>query len=185
MDMDMETKDNLNIVLVGMMGGGKSYIGNKLAKLLVHFSYIDTDKEIEENTGITISELFETHSEKYFRALESEIINKISQNRNQIISIGGGAFENPENINALRKNGLVFYLKAPAKELFKRIENETGRPMLGTDFSVKTIENLLKKREKNYLKADFIIDTNQKQAYTILNDILKEYENYVKQKVNC
>ena len=181
----MEANDNLNIVLVGMMGAGKTYIGGKLAKLLSHFTYIDTDKEIEEMTGLTIPEIFEQQSENYFRELEAETIGKVSQDRNQIISIGGGAFENIENINALKKNSLVFYLKAPAKELFKRIENETNRPLLNDDFSVKTIENLLKKRDKNYQKAHFVIDTNQKQAYTILDDILKEYENYVKQRTCC
>lgn len=185
----MEAKDNLNIVLIGMMGAGKSYIGGKLAKLLAHFSYVDVDKRIEENTGLTIPEIFETQGESYFRKLESEVINEVAQNKNQIISIGGGAFENPENIKALKENGLVFYLKASAKELFKRIENEAqgsqNRPMLNQDFSVKTIEKLLKKREKNYLKANFVIDTNQKQAYTILDDILGEYETYVKQKTVC
>lgn len=168
-----------------MMGAGKTYIGKKLAKLLAHFDYIDTDNEIEKNTGLTISEIFEKYSEDYFRELESETIKKFSQNRNQVISLGGGAFENPENIKELRKNGLIFYLKATPKELFERIEHETHRPLLIEDFSQKIIRNLLKCRELNYLKADFVIDTNQKQAYTILDDILKEYENYVKQKIGC
>lgn len=172
--------NNLNIVLIGMMGAGKTYIGAKLAKLLAHFKYVDTDKKIEEDTGLTISEIFEKYSEKYFRELEAEVIKEVSQDKNQIISIGGGAFQNPENIIALKKTGLVFYLRAHSKELFKRIENETHRPLLNEDFSVDTIKNLLKKREKNYLKANFVIDTEQKQAYTILNDILSEYEDYVK-----
>lgn len=181
----MDTTDNLNIVLVGMMGAGKTFMGNKLAKLLSHFTYIDTDKLIEERAGLTISEIFEKHSEKYFRGLEAEIINEVSQNKNQILSIGGGAFENAENVYALKKNGLIFYLKAPAKELFNRIKDETNRPLLSKNFSKRTITNLLKKREQNYLKANFVIDTNQKQAYTILDDILKEYENYVKQRTCC
>lgn len=181
----MESEENLNIVLIGMMGAGKTYIGGKLAKLLAHFSYVDIDSEIENNTKSSISEIFEKHSESYFRELETNTIKEFAKNKNQIISIGGGAFEKSENINALKENGLIFYLKAPAQELFKRIENETNRPVLGKDFSQKTIENLLKKREKNYKKADFIIDTNQKQAYTILNDILKEYEQYVKQRACC
>lgn len=184
----MENHDNLNIVLVGMMGAGKSYIGSKLAKLLSHFSYVDTDEAIEDAAGLSIPEIFEQKSEKYFRELEEEIILKISKNKNQIISIGGGAFENPKSISALKENGLIFYLKAPANELFSRIENTSTtpdqRPLLKGDFSLKAIEKLLKKREKNYLSANFIINTNQKQAYTILNDILSEYENYVNQR-NC
>lgn len=178
----MEKVENLNIVLIGMMGAGKSYIGGKLAKLLSHFDYVDTDAKIEADTGLTIPEIFENFGELHFRQLETKTIKEVSQKRNQIISIGGGAFENPENVSSLRKNGLVFYLKAPAKELFKRIEKETHRPILNQDFSQKTLENLLKKRERNYLKADFVINTEQQQAYTILNDILMEYENYVKQK---
>ncbi|MDD3435636.1 MAG: shikimate kinase [Candidatus Gastranaerophilales bacterium] len=181
----MEAKDNLNIVLAGMPGAGKTYIGSKLAKLLAHFSYIDTDEEIKKETGLEITEIFENHSEKYFRELELEIIKKVSKERNQIISIGGGAFENHENVKELKKNGLVFYLEAPAKELFARIKNETHRPLLNEDFSLKTVEKLLRKREKNYFKADFIINTYQKPAYTILDDILSEYDNYVKQRTFC
>jgi len=176
---------NKNIVLIGMMGAGKSYIGGKLAKLLAHFSYVDTDAEIERTTGLTIPEIFELHGEKHFRTLEATIIKEISKNKDQIISIGGGAFQNPENRKALNSNGITFYLKAPAKELFKRIENETNRPLLNDEFPQKTIERLLRNREKNYIKANFIIDTYQKQAYTILNDIISEYENYVKQKTFC
>lgn len=178
----MDTKNNLNIVLVGMMGAGKTYIGGKLAKLLAHFTYVDTDAEIEKNTDLSIPEIFEKYSEKYFRELESAIIDKFAQNKNQIISIGGGAFENPANISALKKNGLIFYLKAPAKELFDRIKDENNRPLMNADFSQKNIESLLRKREKNYMKADFVINTYKNHAYTILNDILSEYENYVKQK---
>lgn len=178
----MDTKDNLNIILIGMMGAGKTYIGGKLAKLLAHFSYIDTDCEIEKNTGLSIPEIFKEYGEDYFRELETKIIAECSQNRNQIISIGGGAFQNKENIEALKKNGITFYLKAAPDEIFNRIKNESHRPLLNDNFSKKTIESHLKMREKNYLKANFIIDTNNKQAYTILDDILREYENYVKQR---
>lgn len=181
----MENENNLNIVLVGMMGAGKSYIGAKLAKLLAQFNYVDIDEEIKNNTQSTISEIFEKYGEKYFRKLEADTITEISKNKNQIISIGGGAFEDIENIEALKKTSLIFYLKAPAKELFERIKDETHRPLLNEDFSLKTVETLLKKREKNYLKANFVIDTYQKPAYTILDDILREYENYVKQRTFC
>lgn len=172
--------NNLNIVLVGMPGAGKSYIGDKLAKLLAHFKYIDIDKLIEENTGLSISEIFEKHGEEYFRNLESETIKDVSKNKNQIISIGGGAFQNSDNINALKENGLTFYLRATLNELFDRIKDESHRPLLKKDSPKKVMTSLLKQREQNYLKANFTIDTDKKQAYTILNDILREYENYVK-----
>lgn len=180
----METQNNLNIVLIGMMGAGKSYIGSKLAKLLVHFTYVDTDAEIEKATRLTIPEIFDKHGEKYFRKLETDIIKKVSFRKNQIVSIGGGAFVNSENRKVLKENSLTFYLKAPASELFNRIKDETHRPLLNNDFSEQTIESLLNKRQKYYMKADFIIDTNQMPAYVILDNILGAYESYVKQKTS-
>lgn len=173
-------RDNFNIVLIGMMGAGKSYIGEKLAKLVSHFSYVDIDSEIEKETGLTINEIFETHSEEYFRELESKMINRFSANENQIISTGGGIVENTDNINALKERGLIFYLKASPDELYNRIKDQNNRPLLNQDKPFEILKKLLKKREKNYLRANFVIDTNKKQAYTIMNDILKEYDKYVK-----
>lgn len=175
-----EENSNKNIVLIGMPGSGKSYIGGKLAKLLVHFNYIDTDEKIEEDSEMAISEIFEKYGEKHFRELETRLIKEISKYRNQIISVGGGAFKSSENIEALKQNGIVFYLKASVDELLKRIENETHRPLLNTYNPRQTLKDLLKKREPNYFKADFVIDTDRKQAYTILDNIIREYENYVK-----
>lgn len=173
-------EENKNIVLIGMPGAGKSYMGERLARLLVHFTFIDIDEEIEAEAGMKISQIFEEYGEEYFRNIESKIIKETSKLKNLIISIGGGAFENPENIEALKRNGLTFYLRTSPKELFNRIKDETHRPLFKDNLSVEPIENLLKIREKNYMKADFVIDTDNKQAYTILNDILSEYENYGK-----
>lgn len=178
-------KGNLNIVLIGMPGAGKTYIGGKLAKLLAHFTSIDTDQKIEEKYKMKISEIFDTYGEEHFRKLEENIIEEIAKKRDQVISIGGGAYQSMKNINALKENGLVFYLKTSPSVLFKRIEKETHRPLLQQNFPQKALEELLKQREKKYRKANFIIDTDNKQAYTILDDILREYENYVKQKTCC
>lgn len=178
----METEENLNIVLVGMMGAGKSYIGAKLAKLLVHFSYVDTDALIEKKARKTITEIFAKHGEEYFRKLEADVIKQIAAKKNQIISIGGGAYINHDNIRALRQNSLTFYLKAPASELFYRIKNETYRPILNENFTLETVETLLNKRQKYYMQADFIIDTNNMPAYVIIDNIIGEYEKYDKQR---
>lgn len=179
----MENLNNLNIVLVGMPGAGKSFIGEKLAKLLAHFTYIDTDEQIEKNTGMTISEIFEKKSEKYFREIENDLIKQLSGNKNCIISIGGGAFENDENIKLLKQNGLIFYLQTPIAELFSRIEHETHRPLINNNANPKQkLKTTLKKREKNFLKANFTIDTYKQPAYILLDKIIGEYEKYVRQR---
>lgn len=172
--------ENKNIVLIGMPGAGKSYIGKKLAKLISHFTFIDIDEEIEAETGMKISEIFKRHGEEHFRELEAKAINQTSGMRNLIISIGGGAFQRPDNIEALRQNGIIFYLRASIESLFNRIKHEKHRPLFKNKVSPEKLENLLKKREQDYMQADFVIDTDNKQAYTILNDILCEYENYDK-----
>ena len=174
-------KDELNIVLVGMPGAGKTFVGNKLAKLLAHFTYVDTDEIIEKETGMSIAEIFEENSEKYFRIIESQVIKDLSEKRNQIISIGGGAFNNDENVRLLKKNSLVFYLRAPIEELLSRIKNETHRPLLNDENPKLKLKTLLKKREKNFLKANFIIDTYKQPTYHILDKLIGEYENYAKQ----
>lgn len=180
----MDKEDNLNIVLIGMMGAGKSYIGAKLAKLLVHFTYVDTDDIIEKEVGLTIPKIFSEYGEDYFRKLESDVIKSVSAKKNQIISVGGGAFIKSENVNALKTNGLTFYLKAPASELFNRIKDEVHRPVLGMEFTQDTIETLLNKRQKYYMQADFIINTNQMPAYVILDNIIGEYDKYDKQRTS-
>lgn len=180
----MEAEDNLNIVLLGMMGAGKSYVGAKLAKLLVHFTYVDTDELIEKKAGQTISEIFAKHGEDYFRKLEAKVIKQVSSRKNQIISVGGGAFARSDNIRALKENGLTFYLKAPASELFNRVKNETHRPLLNDNLTLETFETLLNKRQKYYMQADFIVDTNNMPAYVIIDNIIGEYENYDKQRTS-
>lgn len=178
----MNDFDNLNIVLVGMPGAGKTFIGEKLAKLLVQFSYIDTDAEIEKRMTMKISDIFEKFSEKYFRELEKNIIEELSKSKNKIISIGGGAFQNEENIKALKKNGIIFYLQASPTEIYERIKNETQRPLLrGIKQPKQKLKNMLNNREKNYLKADITIQTDKRPAYTILDNIIGAYEKYDKQ----
>lgn len=176
----MEENFEKNIVLIGMPGVGKTFIGSKLAKLLVHFSYIDIDELVEKKAGLNIKQIFETHSEEYFRKLESEVIKEVSAKGGQIISTGGGVAENPENIRRLKENGIIFYLKAPLKEIFNRICNQTHRPLLQENFSLRQLQAILKKRENGFKKADVEIDTEKKPAYSILNDIIGGYENYVR-----
>lgn len=163
---------NNNLILIGMPSCGKSTIGNLLAQKLTKYTLLDTDSIIEKTQGMKISEIFEKFSEDYFRKLEYDTIKLVCNGNNKIISIGGGAFENPDTRSTLLKFGKVFYLKSDLDVLYYRISNDTSRPLLQSENPKETLEKLLKKREENYLKANFVIDTNSKNEDEILNIIL-------------
>lgn len=162
----------MNIILIGMMGSGKTTIGAELAKELPKYKYIDIDTEIEKSTQKKIPDIFLKHGESFFRMLENEKIKHFCKNDSQIISTGGGAFENEENRKLMLNSGKVIYLKATPEEIFNRIKTQTHRPLLKKNLSVEKIESIMKLREKNYEKAHVTIDTTQKTPYNILQEIL-------------
>ncbi len=172
----MKISDKKNIVLIGMMGAGKTFIAKNLLKILKDFSLLDIDLEIEKNQNMTISEIFEKYGENHFRNLERKIIEQNTTCKNLIISLGGGAFEDKINQKNLKENGIIFYLKTDEETLFNRIKNEDNRPLLKTENPFETLKKLLQKREKNYLKADFVIQTDNKTVDIILDEIIKNYE---------
>jgi len=158
-----------NIVLIGLMGSGKTTIG-KLLSQKFDLMLVDTDELIEKDAQMSINKIFSIHGEDFFRALESKVIERVSQSNGQIISTGGGAVENPINLNNLKSNGMIFYLKASPEVLYDRIKQNDSRPLLKNENPLLTLQNLLIKREKFYNQADYIIDTNTKN----IDDIVKE-----------
>ena len=124
------------------------------------------------NIFVRISEIFLKFGEPHFRMLETDKIQKFVYGKNQIISLGGGAFEDEFNRKIIKENCLVVYLKASPEEIYRRIKNETHRPLLARKFSVERIADILKRRSPNYEKADIIIDTDNKTPYNIAEEIL-------------
>jgi len=162
-----------NIVLVGMPASGKSTIGNMLADKLRNYTLFDTDCIIERTNGMKISEIFEKYSEDYFRKLEYETIKLVCSSGNfKIISVGGGAFENPDTRSTLLNFGKVFYLKSDLDVLYYRISKDSTRPLLNNENPRMVLDNLLKKREENFLKAHFTIDTSNLNEEEIVEKIL-------------
>lgn len=166
-----------NIGFIGMMGSGKTTIAKELSRILKDYVLVDIDAEIEKGSGKKISEIFLRFGEVRFRTLESEKIRKFMAGKKQIISFGGGAFEDEMNRKIILENCLTIYLKASAQEIFNRIKAETHRPLLSKNFSIERIEEILKKRETNYEKADVVIDTSDKSPYDIVVEILKVIRN--------
>ena len=161
-----------NIVLVGMPASGKSTIGKMLADKLERYTLIDTDSVIERTEGMKISEIFEKYSEDYFRKLEYDTIKLVCSGKNKIISIGGGAFENPDTRGTLLNFGKVFYLKSDLDVLYYRLSEDKTRPLLNNENPRLVLETLLKKREENFQKAHFTIDTSLMSEEEVVETIL-------------
>ena len=162
-----------NIVLVGMPASGKTTIGNRLAQILKDYTLIDTDSVIERTYGMKIQEIFKKYSEDYFRKLEYDTIKLVcASGKYKIISIGGGAFENPDSRGTLLNFGKVFYLKSDLDVLYYRIAKDSSRPLLNNENPRQVLENLLKKREENFLKAHYTIDTDNLTEEEVIKRIL-------------
>ncbi len=168
-----------NIVLIGMMGAGKSTVGHLLDERLKDFFYLDMDKEIEKLAKKHIPEIFSQDGEAHFRKLEHELIQKFSNYHNQVISTGGGIVENIENINLLKKNSIIFYLSAKIDTLYERVRKTSNRPLLQHSNPKERIKELVKKREPFYKMADFEIDTDNKDLLQIVQEILEKYETTI------
>jgi len=160
-----------NIVLIGFMGSGKSTVGKLLADKL-NFQLVDTDELIEKKTGKQIKKIFEDEGEEAFRLLESEVVSEVADAENQVIACGGGVILNPKNVQALKKNGLLVYLKAFASILFERSRETNDRPLLNVINPKEKVHELLKARESLYEKiADIVIDTSSINVNEVVEKI--------------
>ena len=165
---------NKNVVLLGMMGSGKSTIGYLLSKS-INCKFFDIDKIIERELGMRITEVFEKKSEVFFRSLEEKIVIKTLQNKNSVISLGGGAFLNEKIKNEVISNHVSFWLDCSNKTLLKRIRKNKKRP-IANKLDNKELEELINKRKKIYSKAKFKINCDKLTKKQIVENILKLYE---------
>jgi shikimate kinase len=146
-----------SIVLVGMMGAGKSTIGRRLAARL-RLPFLDADIEIEAaHAGVTIPEIFATHGEPYFRDGEARVIARLLDNGPAVIATGGGAFMREETRNRIAEKAVSIWLKADADVIMKRIKRRADRPLLQTEDPAATVGRLLEAREPVYQSADLTI----------------------------
>jgi shikimate kinase len=145
------------IVLVGMMGAGKSTIGRRLAGRL-RLPFLDADIEIEAaHAGMTIPEIFATHGEPYFRDGEARVIARLLGNGPAVIATGGGAFLREETRDRIRDKAVSIWLKAEADVIMKRVRRRADRPLLQTEDPAATVARLLEEREPVYRHADLTI----------------------------
>ena len=151
-----------NIILIGMMGSGKTSVGQALSQA-TNLSFIDTDTMIECRTNMTITHIFQQYGEAYFRYLEAEAAKQAATYSNRIIATGGGIILNPQNMASLKASGFVVYLRCNPIQLYKRTATDHNRPLLETETEpLVKLEKLLSEREHLYTKySDFIADADE------------------------
>lgn len=162
----------MNVVLCGMMGSGKTTVAQSIKKLYDK-NVVDTDAEIVKEYG-DITTIFAERGEKVFRQIESEIATRVAKLDDVVISTGGGLVLNQDSVNALKKNGKIFYLQASEQTLVKRLTGDQTRPLLAGDIQQK-IKDILSKRESVYKSvADYVIDTDEKNSDQIAREIMEK-----------
>ncbi|PZX48217.1 shikimate kinase [Roseinatronobacter thiooxidans] len=152
------------VVLVGMMGAGKTAVGKELARMLA-VPFLDSDEEIVAAAAMSIAEIFERDGEAFFRDREAEVIVRLLRGKPGVLSVGGGAFLRAQTREMISELGVSVWLKADLDLLWSRVRQKPTRPLLMTSDPQATLAQLLAQREPVYAKADLVVETQP--AYAI------------------
>ena len=161
----VQALDKRSVVLVGMMGAGKSSIGRRLAARL-GIPFVDADTEIESAAGMSIPEIFEKHGEPYFRSGEARVIARLLDGEPSVLATGGGAVMDPHTRELIAEKGISVWLNADVDVLMKRTKRRTDRPL------VDKIKDLLPLREPFYAQSNIIIRSRDEPHETIVDEIM-------------
>jgi shikimate kinase len=160
-----------SVVMVGMMGAGKSSIGRRLAaRLGIPFS--DADAEIEQAAGMSIEDIFDAHGEPSFRSGEARVIARLLEHGPQVLATGGGAFINPQTRAKIHEKGISVWLKADIDVLLRRLRRRNDRPLLKTVDPAATLTNLLAARNPIYGEANLVIISRDVPHEVIVDEIV-------------
>ncbi|AYG67588.1 MULTISPECIES: shikimate kinase [unclassified Rhizobium] len=160
-----------NLVLVGLMGAGKSSVGRLLAQQL-GIPFVDTDVEIERVSRMTIAELFAAYGELEFRALETRVIKRLLKGGPRVVSTGGGAFINESTRLHVKRGSLSVWLKADLDVLWDRVNKRDTRPLLKTENPKQTLENLMNARYPIYAEADLTVLSRDVSKDVMVKEVL-------------
>lgn len=161
-----------NLVLIGFMGTGKTTISNVLKQVFA-MDVIEMDQMIAQREGMSISEIFETYGEQYFRDAETNLLIELQTQKNVVISCGGGTPLREVNVAEMKKNGKVILLTAKPETIFARVKNSHDRPVIENNKNIPFITQLMEQRRPKYeAAADIIIHTDGKSAFEICEEII-------------
>ena len=163
---------NYNIFLIGFMGAGKSTISDYLKNVLA-MDVVEMDQCIVERQGMSISDIFETYGEEYFRELETNLLIEMQSRSNVVVSCGGGVSMRERNVTEMKKNGRVVLLTAKPETILERVKDNHDRPLLENNKNVSFIADLLEKRRAKYeAAADIVVETDGKSELEICEELI-------------
>lgn len=160
------------VVLVGLMGAGKTSVGRRLADKL-GIPFVDADQEIEAAAGKPIKEIFADHGEPYFREGERRVIQRLIGNGAQVLATGGGAYMNDETRARIQEHGISVWLRAALPLLMKRVAKRQDRPLLQADNPEAVMRDLMDKRYPVYALADVTVESRDVQHGQMVNDVIR------------
>ncbi len=161
-----------NIVLIGFMGAGKTSLASYLAEQL-SMKVVETDQEIIRREGMSISEIFDLYGENHFREVESEVIRDVGAGHQMVISAGGGAVMRDENVENMKKSGIIVLLTASPAAILDRVKTSMDRPLLNGNMTEEYIASLMERRRRRYEDvADYRIDTTDKTIPEVCETII-------------
>lgn len=169
----VEMLDGKSIVLVGLMGCGKSAIGRRLAGAL-ELPFVDADEEIEKAAGKTISEIFDDHGEDEFREGERKVIARLLNNGPQVLATGGGAYMDPDTRARVAEHGISVWLKAELPVLMRRVSRRDNRPLLKAGNPSEVMARLMRERYPTYAEADIVAESREVPHEQIVSEILEK-----------
>jgi len=169
-------KNTENIILVGLMGSGKTTLGKQLSKTF-NKDFIDTDYLIQQKTGVDITTIFELEGENGFRARETSLLKDLVLEENKVIATGGGMVLRSDNRELLKKIGKIFYLRASPNDLALRLKHDKSRHLIQNVDLLQNLKTLFEERDMIYMDlANFIIETKNKRI-SDMNEQIKELLN--------
>ncbi len=166
------------IVLVGMMGAGKSTVGNRLAKKL-HFPFYDTDNLVQEMAGCSIDDIFKYAGEDFFRDKERQVVDELLNLNNCVISTGGSAFIDEVNRKLIKEKSISIWLKADYDTILERVSRRNTRPTLKTGNKADLVDQLIKERYPIYQEADICVNSGDGPHMNIVDDIIQKISKLV------
>lgn len=169
-----------NLILVGLMGSGKTTLGRALAKHLGK-AFVDSDEDIQQRTGVTIPHIFDIEGEVGFRQRETAAIRDLVERDDMVLATGGGAVLAEQSRELMQQNGIVIYLKASVHDLWQRTRHDRNRPLLQTADPHAKLTELFQQRDPLYLQvADIVMQSGKQSAHALMLNLVDEIEKFRK-----